>query len=92
MRASNENIERAIDCARELLFLADKGDMQREDEECGVLFGIIRDTGYQIRRLAQKERERHRQRGTWDDDTGMNEARAIRNRTAGVRTDTPQIG
>jgi hypothetical protein len=55
-----------LDLARQLLFIADKGDMQREDEGCGVLYGIVRDSAYKIRTQAQQEKEAHRQRGMWD--------------------------
>lgn len=68
MRPENENILRALQCARQLLFLADKGDMQRTDGGCGVLYGIIRDSGYKIREQAELERSQHFRNGTWDAD------------------------
>jgi hypothetical protein len=66
MRPCNRNILDALDQARKLLFLADKGDMQREDEGCGVLYGIIRDCAYRIKSLAEREQDEHRKRGIWD--------------------------
>jgi len=64
----NRNIEETIECARKLLFLADKGDMQRGDDGCGVLYGIVRDSAYRIKKLAEAEKEKHRLRGIWDLD------------------------
>ena len=68
MKACNENIKQLLEQVRELLFLADKGDMQREDDGCGVLFGIVRDSAYKIRLLAEQEKEAHKRRGVWAED------------------------
>lgn len=61
-----KNILLVIDVCRELLLCADKGDIERNDESCGVLFGIARDAAYRIIDLAEKERTRHLRAGTWD--------------------------
>jgi hypothetical protein len=66
MKPCNKNIVRVLDCCRELLFLADKGDMQRDDDGCGVLYGIVRDAAYKMKAEAEREREVHRRRGVWD--------------------------
>ncbi len=55
-----------MDLAGKLLFLADKGDLQREDDGCGVLYGIIRDAAYKMNQAAQTEIRNHILRGTWD--------------------------
>ncbi len=55
-----------MDLAGKLLFLADKGDLQREDDGCGVLYGIIRDAAYKMKQAAQAEKRNHILRGTWD--------------------------
>jgi hypothetical protein len=70
MKESNSNISEAINLARKLMFLADKGDLQREDESCGVLYGIIRDCAYRIKAEAQKERSLHEARGVWESEEG----------------------
>jgi hypothetical protein len=49
-----------------MIELADQGDADREDTGCGVLYGVLRDSAYKIRQLAEKERERHRAKGWWD--------------------------
>jgi hypothetical protein len=53
------------------MVLADKGDATRQDDGCGVLFGVIRDCAYKLRTQAEREREAHRLRGCWNgvDDT-----------------------
>jgi len=49
----------------EMLDLADKGDAVREDAGCGVLYGVLRDSGYKIRKLAETEKEAHIKKGWW---------------------------
>jgi hypothetical protein len=68
MREPTRNINKLLNLSRELLFLADKGDLQREDESCGVLFGVVRDAAYKIWEIAEREREMHLKQGTWDGD------------------------
>lgn len=67
MKKCNENILKSQELAEKLLELGAKGDEEREDEGCGVLFGIIRDAGYRIKELAEKEREKHINSGKWDE-------------------------
>ncbi|MBN2038302.1 MAG: hypothetical protein JW768_16295 [Chitinispirillaceae bacterium] len=65
MHESNTNIQRTIELSRQLLQVADTGDLEREDDTCGVLFGIVRDNAYKILKEAQRERMRHVDRGWW---------------------------
>ena len=67
MRLCNENIVEALRLVEEMLRLAEKGDLEREDVGCGVLYGIIRDSAYKIRQVAERERDAHRMKGAWDD-------------------------
>jgi hypothetical protein len=66
MRETNKNIHRVLELSRKLLFCADRGDIQREDDSCGVLYGIVRDCAYKIIDTANKERLRHIEKGIWD--------------------------
>lgn len=56
----------AISLSRRLISCADTGDLEREDDGCGVLYGIVRDSAWKIINEAEKERERHIKKGTWD--------------------------
>lgn len=51
---------------REMIILADEGDENRRDTSCGVLYGVLRDTAYQLRKLAEKEKEIHIESMYWD--------------------------
>ncbi len=65
MRACDESIKNTLEIADTMLELADKGDAHREDDGCGVLYGILRDSAYKIKQLAEKEREAHKRKGWW---------------------------
>ncbi len=55
----NKNLCLAVKMAKELLELANRGDDQRNDVGCGVLYGTVRDCAYKIRMLAIKELKAH---------------------------------
>ena len=65
LKQCNENILKAMELAGQLIELAEDGDGFREDESCGVLFGVVRDSGYKIKALAQKEMNNHQAAGRW---------------------------
>lgn len=65
MRQCNEVIEKTLELVERMAAIADEGEMVREDTGCGVLFGVLRDSAYKIRRLAEEEREAHIRKGWW---------------------------
>ena len=65
MKTCNENIQKTIDLAEDMLSLADQGDMEREDVGCGVLYGILRDAAYRIKKTAEAEKTAHINKGKW---------------------------
>ncbi|MGD9505014.1 MAG: hypothetical protein AB7W37_08875 [Syntrophobacteraceae bacterium] len=68
MRACDRVIRKTLELAAQLAELADEGDMVREDVNCGVLYGIVRDSAYKIMKLAEQERESHIRKGWWRED------------------------
>ena len=64
--AYNENLIRTIRLTREMLALADEGDHDRDDDSCGILYGVLRDTAYRLRSLAEAECLKHKKAGKWD--------------------------
>lgn len=66
MQSYNDNLNKLIRMTREMLALADEGDRDSNDDSCAIVYGILRDTGYRLRRLAEKECENHKQTGKWD--------------------------
>jgi hypothetical protein len=46
-----------------MIHLSDEGDTLREDAGCGVLYGVLRDSAYRIKKMAEKERDAHINKG-----------------------------
>jgi hypothetical protein len=68
VRPSNENIKTTLILVEEMIKLANKGDIEREDTGCGILYGVLRDSAYKIKKLAEKEKEDHIYKGWWKKD------------------------
>lgn len=66
MRPCNENIVKTLELVEKMLSIADRGDHEREDSGCGVMFGVIRDSAWKIKKLAEEEKEKHIEKGLWD--------------------------
>ncbi len=68
-KKSEANIASTIKLAQQMIRLAQNGDEYREDAGCGVLYGILLDSGYRILDLAQKEKQNHIEKGLWNEST-----------------------
>jgi hypothetical protein len=62
----NQNLVKTLRLTREMLALADEGDRDRTDDSCGIIYGVLRDAAYRLRKLAETECENHQQAGKWD--------------------------
>ena len=51
-----------------MIDLANRGDEDRQDTGCGVLYGILRDSAYKLKQLAEKEKQAHIDKGLWTED------------------------
>jgi hypothetical protein len=49
----------------QMIALADRGDEDREDVGCGVLYGVLRDAAYKLKRMAEEEKRSHQEKGWW---------------------------
>lgn len=67
MKKCNKNLLEVLQVTQELLQIADKGDIEREDSGCGVLFGIVRDSAYKIKAMAEMEIQKHKLSGRWNE-------------------------
>ena len=65
MKACSETIKKTLQIAESMLHLADEGDAVREDVGCGILYAVLRDSAFKIRKLAEAEREAHAKKGRW---------------------------
>ncbi len=55
----DENLKNLIDLCNQMLELADRGDADRTDASCGIVYGMLRDTAYKMRRMAKNELQKH---------------------------------
>lgn len=65
MKQCDESIKKTLKLVEAMLDLADEGDAVREDTGCGVLYGVVRDSAYKIKKLAEAERDAHINKGWW---------------------------
>jgi len=59
VKACDRNINKTIALANDMIELADRGDADREDVGCGILYGILRDSAFKLKRLAETEKRKH---------------------------------
>ena len=50
-----------------MIALADQGDVEREDVGCGIMYGILRDAAYRLKKIAELEKKAHQQKGWWNE-------------------------
>lgn len=65
MKAYNEMINRVLELSGKMIDLADKGDEAREDNGCGALYGMLRDSAYKLQKFAKSEKDAHIKKGKW---------------------------
>jgi hypothetical protein len=70
MRRCDESIKKTFVLVREMLAVADEGDAVREDTGCGVLYGVVRDSAFKIKKLADAEKAAHEKKGWWKPEQG----------------------
>jgi hypothetical protein len=63
VKPCDRNIQSTLHLVEEMIRLADQGDLDREDTDCGILYGVLRDSAYKIKRLAEIEKAKHEKRG-----------------------------
>jgi len=66
MKPCNESLSNLLAEAEKLMRLADEGDMNREDDGCGVLYGMARDYANKLSSLAKQEIKKHKLSGRWE--------------------------
>ncbi len=64
----DKNLRETLKLVEEMIKLAGKGDAEREDVSCGVLYGIILDSAYKIKKVAEEEKSVHIKKGWWDNN------------------------
>ena len=65
MKPCDTNIRKTLDLVNDMIQLANQGDADREDVGCGILYGVLRDSAYKVKRLAEEEKKTHQKKGWW---------------------------
>jgi hypothetical protein len=65
MKLCDQGILKTFELVDQMLALADKGDAVRQDTGCGVLYSVIKDSAFKIRKLAEAEKQAHINKGWW---------------------------
>ena len=53
--ANEQHLRSCLHLADQMLSLAEKADADRTDDSCGILWGILRDMAYRLRREVEKQ-------------------------------------
>jgi hypothetical protein len=67
MKPCNLHIIKTLRLVEEMMELADRGDTDREDNGCGILYGVLRDSAYKLKKLAEEEKQNHMTKGWWQE-------------------------
>lgn len=67
LKRCDQNIKDTLALVERMIELAGKGDVDREDVSCGILYGVILDSAYKIKKLAEEEKQAHVKKGWWKD-------------------------
>jgi hypothetical protein len=65
VKPCNLHIINTLKLADEMIDLADQGDADREDNGCGILYGVLRDSAFKLKKLAEEEKLNHVRKGWW---------------------------
>jgi hypothetical protein len=63
VKPCDENIKKTLELAKNMINLAEKGDADREDDGCGILYEVLRNLAYEIKQIAESEKEKHIKKG-----------------------------
>ena len=65
VKPCDENIKKTLKLVEDMINLAEKGDADREDNGYGIIYGVLRDSAYKIKIIAEAEKEKHINKGWW---------------------------
>ncbi|MCP4199696.1 MAG: hypothetical protein GY762_21335 [Proteobacteria bacterium] len=68
MANPNEHLRHLIRLTREMMALADEGDRDRVDDSCGIIYGMLRDAAYRLRKVAKEESKKYSEIGVGENE------------------------
>lgn len=60
MKACDQNIQSAIKLSKQMIALATKGYSECRDTGCMILYGVILDSAYKMKKIAENEIKVHK--------------------------------
>ena len=67
MKRYNECIKRVLELSRQMVILADDGQLAAKDDGCRLLYGVLQDCAYKLRKKAEEEKAAHARAHRWDE-------------------------
>lgn len=58
-KPADQCLKKTLELAERMLRLANHGDAVCNDPGCGVVYGVLRDSAYKLKQLAEAERQAH---------------------------------
>jgi hypothetical protein len=83
VRPCSLHIVKTLQLVEEMIALADQGDSDREDNGCGILFGVLRDSAFKLKKLAENEKHNHIRKGWWSDEETQEFTKTLKNSDGG---------
>ncbi|MCP4176453.1 MAG: hypothetical protein GY756_01695 [bacterium] len=62
----NKNLLKVLELAENMNALVKNGLIDSNDDSCIILYGIVRDSAYKIKTIAETEIEQHKTLNKWD--------------------------
>ena len=66
MKLCNNIIRKALELVEEMTILAESGDEDSDDDGCRILYAQLLDSAFQIKQIAEAEKEKHIKKGSWE--------------------------
>ena len=64
MKPCDKNINETLELVQAMVDLAEAGESDSEDDDSFILYGILRDSAHQIKKIAETEKEKHIKKGS----------------------------
>lgn len=59
MKSCDKTLKSTLQLTDKMIELANKGNAETEDTGCVILYGMLLDSAYKLKNLAEREKQRH---------------------------------
>ena len=64
MKPCDKNIIQILELVQAMVDLAEAGESTSEDDNCRILYNRLLDSAYEIKQIAEAEKEKHTKKGS----------------------------